>query len=455
MEYRKLIYSAKVSLLYFVRIVRLLLIRVLSNKSFGNQQLEVLHRFNKHIYKRRCSLHLVKSESEYVVVKQFNHDDDGQMSFNNEVFALEKLSHFPWFPKHKNIGNNCIEYHYIPNKYRLDQINMVLTNKEKEYILSEVLNILLTLFSIDIAHRDIQAKNIFFTGSQVYLIDFENLSRESFSHDFFESYDITGRHLTSPHLTNNMCLMSKSKASLLNKLNYSSIEDLNRVLVASLNKQLKENSISFHSNIKKNTNNRHYLRIQKIYSTFDLKYTKISRDHAQRDTKARLKVFNLDKQEIKDKQILGLGCHTGAIEFEILNYEPKFVLGLEIDSNKIHLANKLHALNCKESPLKFEKMDFESGEFYSDFNREFDVVMCLAVIGHLSDPQKFLNKIYNLTKSMLIIEGNANISVSSLDSMLKLSGFTNIEFLGLSNDEHENSPNNCRPIFKAYKLSSR
>lgn len=419
------------------------------NLIFKRNNNTVLDEKNVNFFRKRSVIEIIKYRNKRLVRKTFNFNDEGILSFQNEKKSIELFRDYDWFPKVINIQPQIIDYEYIDNKYRLDQISSLLSKTEKLMILEKILNIILIIFSKNIAHRDIHMKNIFYTGQNLYLIDFEVISSLDKKVDFFDSYDITGSGIDSPYLSGNMSLMNNSNVSLRHLIGFQNKDFLKDILLKSINSQIIAQSSSFKSTSIKN--NRHFLKKKQAYSTFNLKYTTIPIDSAQRDTKKRITQHMVSRKEIENKSVLDLGSHLGAYSFEILKYKPKLIVGLEFDKEKVELAKIIHALNCKTSNLSFMKMDFESEYFINEFNYEFDVIISLSVIGHLSDPKSFLTKIYSICKELLIIEVNANISIISIEEMFRQVGFSKFNFIGFSHDENNESTNNNRSIFKVYK----
>lgn len=156
----------------------------------------------------------------------------------------------------------------------------------------------------------------------------------------------------------------------------------------------------------------------------------------KRNVFRRLSDFKITHELVKSKSILDVGCHYGSILFAIdhLGYQPAKMVGIEFDENKVNVANKI---------AKYAKVnaEFATIDLNKDIIRDkFDIVFCLAVIGHLSKPEHLLRQLYNCTKELLIIEGNPKTKQAELRKQLENIGFVDIKLLGYSNDDKFSRP---------------
>ncbi len=101
---------------------------------------------------------------------------------------------------------------------------------------------------------------------------------------------------------------------------------------------------------------------------------------------------NKDKKNIK---ILDIGCGTGiGITFPIASLGYK-IIGVDIDKNSIHYANKINI---------YPKADFVAGDLKDLMDlTDFDIIICSEVLEHVSNPEDFLMFLTTRIKSDGII----------------------------------------------------
>lgn len=419
------------------------------NCSFDLINDEYLDAYHPILIKIRSTIKLEIRDKIRVAVKYFNKNPESHISLQNELKSYNLFNQYKWYPKVRECGLDFIAYEYINNKYRLDQQRKYLNHWDRENILNQIIDILLVLYQNGIAHRDIHIKNAYYIEGALILTDFEVIAELDSETDFFEGYDITGKWLESPLNSNNMCLLSDDKYSLRHIIKINNKDELRIAVNNRIIDQLKKNSESFFTR-KDLSDSRHKVLTKKIYTTFNLKHTQIGPEYAQRNITDRIIQLQIKENDIKDQTILDLGAHTGGIVFEISKMKPKYTLGIEYDIEKTNLSKIIHALNCKSCPIEFICLDLESPEFILNFNKKFDIVLCLAVIGHIKNKEQFLAKVYEICNSILFLEGNGNTEFSELNDLLLKVGFRNIEYFGQSYDETK-LINNNRPLFKALK----
>ncbi|EPE7020328.1 tRNA 5-methoxyuridine(34)/uridine 5-oxyacetic acid(34) synthase CmoB [Campylobacter upsaliensis] len=96
---------------------------------------------------------------------------------------------------------------------------------------------------------------------------------------------------------------------------------------------------------------------------------------------------------IKDKVVADVGCNNGYYMFKMLEFSPKQIIGFD-PSLKYHLQFKLINALAKTN-IKFELLGVEDLPNYAV---KFDVIFCLGVIYHRSDPIKMLKDLKKALK---------------------------------------------------------
>lgn len=97
----------------------------------------------------------------------------------------------------------------------------------------------------------------------------------------------------------------------------------------------------------------------------------------------------LDKEDIKGKSVLELGCGNASLLLHILDWAPKNAVGVDLGDSVISAqANVSGYDNCKI--IKADITDFRSGGY--------DVVYCIGVIHHLKVPRNGFESVIQNTK---------------------------------------------------------
>ena len=97
---------------------------------------------------------------------------------------------------------------------------------------------------------------------------------------------------------------------------------------------------------------------------------------------------------LKDKIICDLGCGNGYFMFRMLEYDPKLVVG--IDPN-LHAYLEFYLFK-KLSDVDNIKFEYLRGDCMKSIPNAFDIVFCLGVLYHTSDPIGMLRDIYKSMK---------------------------------------------------------
>jgi SAM-dependent methyltransferase len=108
-----------------------------------------------------------------------------------------------------------------------------------------------------------------------------------------------------------------------------------------------------------------------------------------------LRIFELEsKIKLEDKKILDAGSGSGHRITNVANFFKKCnFVGIDISEKSLEIANKLKKIK-KISNIKFIQHNIMNGV---DNLGKFDVILCMGVLHHLSNPQKGLEY---LTKSL-------------------------------------------------------
>lgn len=96
------------------------------------------------------------------------------------------------------------------------------------------------------------------------------------------------------------------------------------------------------------------------------------------------KHFNL-----KDKRVADIGCNNGYYLFRMQEDKPKVLVGF--DPSPIYKTQFDFINHFVKSDIVYELLGVEHLEFYED---KFDIVFCLGVLYHRSDPVAMLKSLY-------------------------------------------------------------
>ncbi len=417
------------------------------NLYFSTTNESILSKENRKINTKRSTLELFGENRHQYVIKTFDLVQNSKQSFENEKLAAEIFGKYKWFPK-TDIKENSLQIEYFDHKDRLDICLDNLTNEEKESIKNQIIFILIDLYKNGYSHRDLHQKNIFFSNGIVKLIDYETINKIQPNVEFFDSYDITGKNDESPYRTMNMCILHNSDVSLNKLFQFSNVTDFKNYFDEVFENELRKISKTFFTR-KSSADGRHTLGRSLIYNTFNLKNLIVTPEKGQRNIEKRLLKFGINKDLIENKRILDLGSNIGGILCGLSQYNFKEAIGIEYDLEKVEISRSIVAYNDLKN-IHFYQSDLETDEFLSIAHGEFDVVFSLAVIEHLKNKADFLRRLYEKTTKILFLEGNANTDIDELTKSLLNVGFSEVNYLGLSDDE-QFSDNNNRPIFKVMK----
>ena len=384
---------------------------------------------------RRSTSTLIDFNGKKAIQKVFLATTEGRQAFETELNAYKTFQKYNWCPLLLETRDNSIVIEYLNSETRLD----LLKNPSKE-LLEQIVWCLFELFYEGYAHRDFHSKNIFVTNKGIKLIDYETIEKLNPQIDFFESYDITGTGLESPYFTGNMGVLTNSRISISQLFRIKSVEKVKSVLNNAFEKRMFHSSITFRT--LRGGKQRHTLQTPKIYASFDLLHTKIGSKLSQRNSQKRFQRFGVNKQIIEGKRILDVGSNIGGTLLNLYKFDPSLMLGLEYDADKVELSKKLARYNGIHN-VSFEKFDVETDDIKL---QSFDIVFCLALIEHLNNKERLFELLGKTCLSILFFEGNANSNLTYIENGLKAVGFSDVEYIGFSDDE-ANGANNNRPLF--------
>jgi len=92
---------------------------------------------------------------------------------------------------------------------------------------------------------------------------------------------------------------------------------------------------------------------------------------------------------LKDKIVGDIGCNNGYYLFRMLSHEPKKLIGF--DPSAIYYSQFQFLNHFIQSEIVYELLGVEHVEFYE---HKFDILFCLGVLYHRSDPIGMLKSLY-------------------------------------------------------------
>ena len=135
---------------------------------------------------------------------------------------------------------------------------------------------------------------------------------------------------------------------------------------------------------------------------------------------------------LKDKIVGDIGCNNGYYLFRMLSQEPKKLIGF--DPSAIYYSQFLFINHFIQSDIVYELLGVEHVEFYE---HRFDILFCLGVLYHRSDPVGMLKSLYKglneggeLILDTFMIEGEEEICLTPKERYSKI---PNIYFIPTAN----------------------
>ena len=360
-----------------------------------------------------------------------------------ELLARAVFADRPWIVPIVRAGPRWIEMPRMNPNDRLDLVLAACGTAARQEIARQAIAIALDVFSAGFAHRDFHARNLFWDGRQLRLVDFETMIAypEGERPAFQDSYDFTGSGLPSPFMTQNMGFMKEHPCGLAQLLG------LDRETALSIARDLLVDRLRQATATFNTVAGRHECRAGRIYGSFTLPAITVSPEVAQRDSAKRLRNFGILPEHIAGQSCLDIGCNVGAMLFELQRHAPRTSLGLEYDQEKVDAARAVAAF-AGLSNLRFEQADVDALEA-GDLGTH-DNVFCLALIEHLQRREHLYDLLGRVTARRLFFEGNSGTSVDEVQRELLRVGFSKVEALGISDDDCR-AENNRRPLLVATK----
>ena len=116
----------------------------------------------------------------------------------------------------------------------------------------------------------------------------------------------------------------------------------------------------------------------------------ISNTFIDSEWKSNIK-YNLIRKhfDLKDKKVADIGCNNGYYMFRMLEDEPKLLVGF--DPSPLYKTQFDFINHFVKSDIVYELLGVEHLEFYDE---KFDLIFCLGVLYHRSDPVAMLKSLY-------------------------------------------------------------
>lgn len=126
--------------------------------------------------------------------------------------------------------------------------------------------------------------------------------------------------------------------------------------------------------------------------------------------------------DLKDKKVADIGCNNGYYMFRMLSQNPKKIVGF--DPSPLFLTQFDFINHFVKSDIVYELLGIEHLEFYEE---KFDVLFCLGVLYHRSDPvsalkslKKGLVKGGELYLDTFMIDGEEEVALTPAKTYSKI-----------------------------------
>jgi len=125
---------------------------------------------------------------------------------------------------------------------------------------------------------------------------------------------------------------------------------------------------------------------------------------------------------LKDKIVGDIGCNNGYYLFRMIKEEPKKLIGF--DPSAIYYSQFMFIDKFVKSDIVYELLGVEHVEFYE---HKFDILFCLGVLYHRSDPVAMLKSLYKglnkggeLILDTFMIDGDDEVCLTPKDRYSKI-----------------------------------
>jgi tRNA (mo5U34)-methyltransferase len=132
--------------------------------------------------------------------------------------------------------------------------------------------------------------------------------------------------------------------------------------------------------------------------------------HRQRRNYFFQALLQVNGGSLEGKRVLDLGCNAGFWSLQAIEAGADFVLG--VDGRKMHVeqANLVfEAKGVERSRYRFE----EANIFTHDFTEQFDIVLCLGLMYHISKPVELFEIMGKVKAELVVIDTSVSFAPSS------------------------------------------
>ena len=126
--------------------------------------------------------------------------------------------------------------------------------------------------------------------------------------------------------------------------------------------------------------------------------------------------------DLKDKIVGDIGCNNGYYLFRMLSQKPKKLIGF--DPSAVYYSQFQFINHFIQSDIVYELLGVEHVEFYE---HSFDILFCLGVLYHRSDPVAMLKSLYKglnrggeLILDTFMIDGEAEVCLTPRERYSKI-----------------------------------
>lgn len=387
---------------------------------------------------------LVIDTATGVVTKRFVDSPLAAECLANERLAREVFIDAPWMTPILRHDETSITLPLYPDSARLENALPGLRRSERQYLALELLKIAFEIHRAGYAHRDFHSGNVFLVDGQIRLVDYETITRCSDDTPFPRAYDLIGVGLPSPYNTRGTCY-ARDHAGMLGRDLKVPLTKALALFERALMQRVADVSVTFAT--KRKTSGHHVRRSsRRFYSSLSSEFLVLPARQSQRDSALRLREFRVSNSEVTGRTVLDLGCHVGSLTLQFAALGASRCVGVEFDQSKIDVARDLAGFAGLAGRTEFVIGDLDD----PPIGESFDIVLCLAVDGHVSDREALARFLGRSTTGTLLFEGNSGADANEIRDLLRRAGFSEITDLGMSQADVRKQNRN-RPIMRASK----